>query len=181
MREIERDVVRLYETHATSLFRYAGSLAENRDNAQDALQEVFLRYYIARSEGREIRNPKAWLYRVLRNHILDGLRSSACAGEVALEDAPPPLDMQADPEACYSQAELAALLRASLAPRELECVRLRGDGLRYEEIGEILEISPGTVGALLARAHKKIRRMLSGDDGMPEAAPMMVEANRYAS
>jgi RNA polymerase sigma-70 factor (ECF subfamily) len=159
--DIDRDVVCQYETLAPGMIRYATALSESADSAQDALQEAFLRYYIARGEGCRIRNPKAWLYRVLRNLLVDSMRCSTRECEVTLEDAPAPPDSAADPEAQCRQTELRARLRSLLAPRELECMKMRAEGLRYEEIAEVLEISPGTVGALLARAHKKVREALA--------------------
>jgi DNA-binding CsgD family transcriptional regulator len=44
-----------------------------------------------------------------------------------------------------------------LSPRELECFRLRAEGLRYQEIAEVMVLRAGTVGALLARVQRKIR------------------------
>jgi RNA polymerase sigma-70 factor (ECF subfamily) len=55
---------------------------------------------------------------------------------------------------------MARELSKLLAPRELDCVRLRVEGLNYDEIAEVLNMRQGTVGATLARAHKKIRRVL---------------------
>jgi DNA-directed RNA polymerase specialized sigma24 family protein len=53
---------------------------------------------------------------------------------------------------------LEALLEIGLSPREIECIRLRTEDLSYEEIAGVLGLRPGTVGALLARAHGKIRK-----------------------
>jgi DNA-directed RNA polymerase specialized sigma24 family protein len=44
----------------------------------------------------------------------------------------------------------------------MECVRLRTEDLRYEEIAIVLGLQAGTVGALLARAHLKIRKAVGG-------------------
>ena len=57
---------------------------------------------------------------------------------------------------------LQGLMQIGLSPREMECVRLRAEDLRYEEIAVVLGLQAGTVGALLARAHGKIRKAVSG-------------------
>ena len=57
---------------------------------------------------------------------------------------------------------LRGLPQIGLSPRELECVRLRMEDLRYDEIAGVLGLSAGTVGALLARAHGKIRKAVGG-------------------
>jgi DNA-directed RNA polymerase specialized sigma24 family protein len=51
-----------------------------------------------------------------------------------------------------------------LAPRELECVRLRAEGLNDAEIAEVLSIRSGTVGALLSRALGKCRALLDREE-----------------
>jgi DNA-directed RNA polymerase specialized sigma24 family protein len=74
------------------------------------------------------------------------------------------------------------MLCSNLSPGESECVRLRAEGLRYEEIAGVLSMRTGTVGALLARAHKKIRQAVkdsgrkAGEFGLTIAAE-----NHYAS
>ena len=47
--------------------------------------------------------------------------------------------------------------KAMLAPREFECLRLRTEGLDYNEIANAMSIRPGTVGALLHRVGQKMR------------------------
>lgn len=70
-------------------------------------------------------------------------------------------DWRQHPESAVQQSEIDRELRL-LAPRELECVRLRIEGMRYDEIAAALDIRPGTVGALLARAVTKLRRTFGG-------------------
>ena len=70
----ESEVIDLYQQNAAELFRFAEALVRDREMAQDALQEVFLRYFVARSSGQEIQNGKSWLYRVLRNSYWIALR-----------------------------------------------------------------------------------------------------------
>src|SRR5215469_7004253 len=72
--ELEQELLRLYKEHASALSRYATAFAQNQEGARDAVQEVFLRYFIERRYGRIIENPRAWLYHVLRNYLLDWRR-----------------------------------------------------------------------------------------------------------
>lgn len=176
----------LYTLHAPGLLRYAYSMINDTGTAQDALQEIFLRYFVARSEGRQFMDPKAWLYRVLRNHLLDILKSSNMKNEIAIDRIEEPPDGWNDPERRYHRAEMARNLARALAPRELECVRLRAEGLSYDEIAEVLDLRQGTVGATLARAHKKVRRALgyvaqNRDQKLPDAVTAPREENSYSS
>ena len=157
---MELEVALAYEEFATGLLRYALVTIRNREAAQDAVQEVFLRYFVSRSRGQIIQTRKAWLYRVLRNYLLDCLKSSSVTRETGMETVHLIVDEQQNPEVSYHHQELARRVCALLAPRELECLRLRNEGFGYEEIADILVVSSGTVAALLSRGQKKICKAL---------------------
>ena len=171
--DLEMDVARAYDEYASGLFRYAVVIVRHREAAQDAVQEVFLRYFVARSQGQRIVSPKAWLYRVLRNYLLDSLKSSSVKREIGMEEVRQVIDIGQNPEVSYHHRELARRVSSLLAPRELECLRLRNEGFGYEEIASILSVQTGTVAALLARGQKKIRKALD------QPAPVM--AARWAA
>jgi RNA polymerase sigma-70 factor (ECF subfamily) len=154
---IEGEVVRLYQENGARLLRYASAFVEGKETAQDALQEVFLRYFVLRVGGLRIHNPRAWLYRVLRNYLLDRKKEFAARHRVNLDEIVELPDWQQDPETNHQQSEQVRRFLERLSPRELECVRLRSDGFNYREIAGILNIRLGTVGALLARALRKLR------------------------
>src|SRR5215469_18275551 len=105
--QIEREVVQLYEAHAASLLRYASSLARGQAEANDAVQEAFLRYFVERRYGRQISHPQAWLYQVLHNFLVTALAKAASqcadAGE-ALDSLP---SLESDPEMLVARHERA--------------------------------------------------------------------------
>ena len=164
MDRLERQVAQAYQEHAAGLYRYGLVVMRNRESAQDAVQEAFLRYFIAVSEGQRIESVKAWLFRVLHNYMLDTIKSAGAKNEIGLDEIHQSADIRQDPELRYHHAELTRRLWSVLAPRELECLRLRNEGFCYDEIAAILSVRSGTVGALLARAQKKMRRLLEAPD-----------------
>jgi len=176
---LEGEVASLYERDAASVHRYATALAGDCDSARDAVQEAFFRYFLVRSGGQQIRSPKPWLIRVVRNYIFD-MKKAGARNEIGLEtlfNMPgPPTD--GDPDERLGEL-LRGLRHYGLSPREAECVRLRAEDLRYDEIAAVLGLESGTVGALLARAHGKIRKAMD-KDGRPFAASLGRE-QRYAS
>jgi RNA polymerase sigma-70 factor (ECF subfamily) len=176
-------VVAAYHQHAAGLLRYATSLARNGDQARDAVQEVFLRYFVERNYGRQIDNPRAWLYQVLRNHLLSRLQTASSQREVASDDIEREPDQRCDPETLLQRNQTAREIAATLSDRELDCLRLRAEGLSYDEIAETMSIRAGTVGALLTRVHKKLR-LSHGDSaatlGTAEAVRFLFqEADSY--
>ncbi|MBZ5580558.1 MAG: sigma-70 family RNA polymerase sigma factor [Acidobacteriia bacterium] len=164
--QIEQEVLRIYHEHAAKLSRYAASFAQSQDGARDAVQEVFLRYCIERQYGREIENPRAWLYFVMRNYLLDRHRT-VTRREVIAENLDHMPGSQQDPEAVLHRSEMARDLAALLTEREFACLRLRAEGMDYAEIASALGIQIGTVGALLSRAQKKIRHSAEYDESTP--------------
>jgi RNA polymerase sigma-70 factor (ECF subfamily) len=137
--------------------KYAMSVAGNQEEARDAVQEAYLRYFIQRRYGRQIDNPPGWLCQVLRNYLLDRFKGAARKLEVAsasIEDVP---DKSQNPERTLQGREVAAEIAAVLTGRELQCLRLHAAGLCYEEISAAMDVRLGTVGAVLSRIHRKLR------------------------
>lgn len=150
-------MVRLHDQHADELLVYAHTIVRDEGMALDAVQEVFLRYFLERRLGRDVWNPRPWLYRVLHNYLLDRIERIVNKPEVFSQDVGEVLDEGRSPEDMLSQSELAEEIAGLLTKRELEVLRLRADGLSYGEIGEVLDVRPGTVSALLTRVHGKLR------------------------
>jgi RNA polymerase sigma-70 factor (ECF subfamily) len=155
--DLEQEVAGLYAEHAVRLLRYAETLGRNPDMGRDAVQEIFLRYFAERRYGNQVENPRAWLYRVLHNHLLDRLDRAAMKREVSAEGADEVLDGCVDAETRLEQIQTAQEIASRLTPRELDCLRLRVEGLSYQEIAQVLGIRPGTVAALLPRVYAKLR------------------------
>ncbi len=179
---IEQEIVEVYASEAAALLRYAASLADSPETAHDALQEAFFRFFVCRSAGQEIRSPRSWLFRVARNYVLDQ-RKAASRNQVGMESVSNSLSQPSYSESSGPVSNLLdALHGIGLSPREVECVRLRTEDLSYEEIAGVLGLQAGTVGALLTRAHGKIRKSV-GDGANKSRGGIRAAARekRYAS
>ena len=176
--ELEQELLRLYKEHASALSRYATAFAQNQEGARDAVQEVFLRYFIERRYGRIIENPRAWLYHVLRNYLLDW-RRRVDNREVIADNLDHLAGGQQNPERLLQRSETARELEGLLSQREFECLRLRAEGLDYAEVAAVMGIRIGTVGALLSRVQQKIRRSVAENPnhafGTAQAIHLLVE------
>lgn len=164
--DLEQEVAAIHERHAVELLTYASSIVRDTDSALDAVQEAFLRYFVERSYGRAIQNPRAWLYRVVHNHLMDRRDKAATKYEVYSADVRNMPDRTPGPEAALGQVQAAKAITGLLTPREMECLRLRAEGLAYDQIAAALGVLAGTVSSLLTRAHNKLR--LAGGDTATE-------------
>lgn len=174
----------LYRRHSRSSFRLAFRVLGDEGLAADAVQDAFLTVY--RKGGRfEARAQfTSWLFRVVLNRSIDlrrrEIRTPRDAGGVSAgEDDTSALDplgtapsSDPGPPEHARAAERAEAVRraiARLSPKLAEVVVLRyPDGMSYEEIGELLDLPPGTVRSRLNRAHAALREIL-GDDLDPAA------------
>ncbi len=161
----QREVTELYAERASELLSYALIMAREEELARDVLQEVFMRYFVARSNGDVIASPRAWLYRVLHNHMLDRMREMRSRNESGLEQVSAFIDHHQDVEGSYLREEVLAMARHALTPREFDCFLLRTQGLPYEEIAHELRLRCGTVGALISRSVRKVRRLVARPAG----------------
>jgi RNA polymerase sigma-70 factor (ECF subfamily) len=155
--KIEDTINLLYEKHAAALLRYGQAICGDLEIARDAVQEAFLRYYIALREGTTTGEARGWLYSTTRNYILDRLKEHFVQNGESLNAASRLAEDADDPEGQILRGELEATAHSLLTPREFACLRLRSEGLKYREIGRTLKIETATVGVLLGRALRKIR------------------------
>lgn len=157
-------VTSLYEERGAELLHFALAVARDEELARDALQEAFMRYFVALSEGNEIASPRAWVYRVTHNYLLDRMKEAYChnrrylGGERSSDQ-----DIERD---CF-RSEIMQLFRTALTTREYDCLHLRSEGLRYEEIAAALHMTTGTVGALISRAVRRMRSLLTPGRDLP--------------
>lgn len=152
------------------LFRLVG----NRVEAEDLVQEVFLRLHAHAANGRagDDDNVAAWLYRVATNLGYNALRDRKRQGERDTLLVP---DAAGGPsaEAELLRRESQRLVRATLArltERQAQLLVLRQMGLSYAELAETCQVAPGSVGTLLSRAAAAFRvEYQDQSDGRGEA------------
>jgi RNA polymerase sigma-70 factor (ECF subfamily) len=137
----------------------------NQEDAQDAAQDAFLKCWRNRAGLAEVRNVRAWIFRVGLNAAKDLQRNAWRRRSRPLTDAPAlcehpgpsPADVLVDREALGQLRE--ALL--GLRPEEKEIFLLRQNGsLTYEEIAELRCSPVGTVKTQMRAAVQKLRRVL---------------------
>lgn len=134
-----RATLRVYQEHAPDLLLAAAAMGGEHTSADEALQESFFAYYSLLKNGAVVANPKAWILEDLRTRLRDSPGPNTGAGHF--------LDLP---------QEAIPLLDELLSKREADVVRLRNQGLKYNEIAATLGIAVGTVGTLLGRALRKL-------------------------
>ena len=151
----------LYATHGVRLKSIACNLLGNVADAEDAVQEAFLKAYRAWGGFKGDSAPFTWLYRILVNSCMDAGRRRKRRREDPEPEAPAELRPAAGGDHPLRLALEAALGR--LAPR-LRAVFLlaEAEGFTHREIACILDIAEGTSKSDLFQAKRELRRLLGG-------------------
>lgn len=150
----------------TSLYNFAHWLAHNREEAEDLVQEAYLKALKGFASFQQGTNFRAWMYRILRNTFLTSRSGLGMKMTVPLdreEDAVgPPTDT---PEAALLARADQQMLQSALErlPVQFREVILLCDveEMSYREIAEIIGIPIGTVMSRLSRARKSMRELLA--------------------
>jgi RNA polymerase sigma-70 factor (ECF subfamily) len=146
-----------------SLYNYARWLTGEPAEAEDLVQETYLKALRGFASFREGTNFRAWMFRILRNTFLTsrtGLRATAMQ---PIEDDDQ-FVAEGDPETIFLHHADGELLRQAILelPLEFREVLLLADveNMSYREISDALSIPVGTVTSRLTRARGKVRRKI---------------------
>lgn len=156
---LQEEVVEKYVTMRPALLSYVHQLLRNVSESEDVVQATFMRLFDAQYKKGRIENLRAWLYRVAHNLAIDHLRKRS-KHDVLSKEWPihvRQLGGEADVEKKLIERETIAGVLSRLNEREKYCLLLRAEGLSYEEIASVVEISAKAVSVYLVRALKKAR------------------------
>ncbi|MGE0160906.1 MAG: RNA polymerase sigma factor [Gemmatimonadales bacterium] len=177
--ELERELIRkckagdarfyepLVRAYEPTGLRLAMAMMGNTEDAQDALQEAFIKTYdtLHRFDLRRPFGP--WFFQILRNQCRDMLRSRKAKfrlEEVDEQLEEHPADPERGPERLRQRNDARAVLWRGLeriGPEHREILVLKEiEGFRYGEIAQILEIPEGTVASRLFHARHALREAL---------------------
>jgi len=157
------------------VFNLVSRLVDDPTDAADVAQEVFLKVFRKVSGFRAESSLKTWIYRIAVNEARNQRRwfirhrGKEIGLEPAESDAQGPQDWLSDPgRSPYQTAldqETHALIESALqkvSPNYRAAVVLREvEGLSYEEISEVLEVSLGTVKSRILRGRESLRKHLT--------------------
>ena len=164
-------LVRKYERQ---IFRIAQHITQNREDAEDVMQDAFLKAYEKLDQFQGNSKFYTWLVRIAVNESLMRLRKRRTGRMVSIdedmetEEGSVPRDLAdwaPDPEQNYTQSELAEILRKTIQglPQGFRVVFALRDveGLSTEETAETLGLSVPAVKSRLLRARLQLRERLS--------------------
>lgn len=172
MAETDEAFVAAFRLHADGLFRYAFLRLRSRDRATDLVQDTFMKVWDYLRAGGTVREYKAFLYRTLRNLLIDEYRKKRAES----------LDAMTDERRAHLDAELAESAYVSLeesldtedakqkvrgalvslAPDYQEVLTLRYiEGFSPKEIARMIGVTENVVSVRITRGVQKLRAHFS--------------------
>jgi RNA polymerase sigma-70 factor (ECF subfamily) len=175
------ELVRMYDRR---VFRIAQNITQNREDAQDVVQDAFMKAYtnLDRFQG----NSKfyTWLVRIAVNEALMKLRKRRTSKTVSMDDEVMTeegsiprefADWSPNPEQRYTQAEMKEILEKTIQglPPGFRTVFVLRDveGLSTEETAEALDLTVPAVKSRLLRARLQLRERLAKFFRQPAGEP----------
>ena len=158
----------LIEAHSSFLYRYAFWRCQNRNLAEDLVQETYLRAWKRLDQLKDLKAAKSWLTMILRREharLFERARPEVNS-EFPLEDLPSIDVNDTRPEAFALREALAKLPEKYREPLVLQVL----GGYSLEEIASMLNISKGAVMTQVFRAKEKLRNTLVREEGIKPAA-----------
>ena len=163
----------LVKRHEVKTFSVAFRITRNREDAQDVVQQAFLKAFMHLDGFQEKSSFSTWLTRIVINEGLMCLRRNRSRRELSLDDLkseseelfPPEIPDQAkDPAEIYEQRENERILYEAMSQLSTEfrtVLSLRLEERTVDETAEILGLGVGTLKARLFRARQKLRMLVT--------------------
>jgi RNA polymerase sigma-70 factor (ECF subfamily) len=155
------DIHRRIEAEIPRLRRYARSLARDAAAADDLVQDCLTRALGKLHLWQEGTDLRAWLFTILHNQYVNQVRRSVREGtSVGLSETEPMLTRAPHQGKSLELRDLKRAL-AKLPEEQRSVILLVGlEGMRYEEVAEVLAVPVGTVRSRLSRGREALRRLI---------------------
>lgn len=145
----------VFEAEESPLLRFAFGLVGSRETAEDLVQDAFLKLH---THWADIDNPRAWLFRCIRNLALNHLRDHQRESPLPETDNIP--DSTQHPDQSLGHLETIGtlqLLIAELDPADQQLIALKyTENLKYDQISQRTGLSVGNVGYKLHHLLKSL-------------------------
>ena len=157
-----------------SLYNFARWLAQNSHDAEDLVQETYLKALRSFASFRYGTNFRAWMFQILRNTFLSSRTRLDRRMTVAMdseEDVPELAVDTQTPETILMNRSNSHLVQCAIEDLPVHyretLLLCEVEEMSYQEIAEVLSIPIGTVMSRLARARKAVRESLLSSPGVP--------------
>ena len=168
----DRAFSQIYETYADLLFSYGMRFTSNREIVRDTLQELFIKLYKNRKNLSTTDHIKFYLFCAFRHQLQNELAKVIPSVDITECETTFTLDQSALDQLIYDEKELNRQKKLNqllndLPVRQKMVIQYRLiEGLKYEEIAQLMDMNYQSVHNLLQRALNKIREEWQDDKSL---------------
>lgn len=165
--ETSQDFNAQLESHSALLKNFALKLTQDMNDANDLVQETFLKAMLYSSKFKEGTNLKGWLMTIMRNTFINGYRRNTkrktfmdTQEEQYIIDSAQTFNTYNDGESKFIRRDLSKAI--DKLPHDLkEAFELNAKGFKYHEIAEKVNVPLGTVKTRIFIARRRLRVSLA--------------------
>ena len=153
---------KLYHTHYPELYRFAYKLCLSDAESKDMVQDTFTKLFKELKSNAKFENTRAWLYKVCLNLWRNKFNQEKNR-EQLLEGSQQVEITSSTPEKSFIEKEKRQLIFDTmnrLPEKDRQILYLYHEGLSYNEMAEVLDMNPLSVGKTLARSIQKFKLQL---------------------
>jgi RNA polymerase sigma-70 factor (ECF subfamily) len=147
----------LYREMEHKLLSYAISRIPDKENAEDILHETFKTLWLKIDKVMKLENPNGWVFNAMVFHTykhLDRLkRDDKLYSPIPYSEMEVMIESDFDSEISFSD---------SLTESELHILKLKEQGYKHNEIGEMMALTTGTISSKVSRMKEKLTELLGG-------------------
>ncbi len=162
MSSLEQDFLKVYEREADAIYRYCYFRLYDKEKGSDFMQEAFTKAWQYISEGNDVKNIRALVYKIANNLIIDYIRKKKEASLEALQESgfEPGAHMN-EMSDNYLDAKTALTKLQHIEQEYREVVYMRYvENLTPREIAEIIGESVNVISVRIHRGIKKLKQIL---------------------
>jgi RNA polymerase sigma-70 factor (family 1) len=150
----------IYDGYGNRLFLYVLRLTRSKEQAEDILQNTFLKIWLRRDTLKDITDFSAYLFRMAQNSVITAIQRTALEASILQHKITPPQAETLPDEKLHSNEIRQAWLQGiqQLPPQQQKVYILQKEyGWKIQDIAEALDISPRTVKRHLADAQQALK------------------------
>lgn len=156
-------LLEIYKLNYTDLYNYGMRISHNEELTRDCIHDLFTKLWSGNSTIKEARDPKPYMFRMLRWMIIDALKHYSPFVEKNDTELYDPIlsgeDILINNETSKEQGERLKTAIENLTNRQKEIIYLRFyGGLNYDEISDVTAIKYQSVRNIFSKAMKQLRK-----------------------
>ena len=172
-RDCEKSYKALFVSLHESLYGFAFAILKSSEDTEEVVSDLFINLWMKRKNLKRLENPRLYLLIGTKNFALNRLKINKRKASLQIDDFSMQLEsVFFNPEELAISAELTQKIMDEVNALPPKCKiifkLIKEDGLKYQEVSELLDVSVKTVESQMAIALRRIRQCLEFKHEFPE-------------